>query len=164
MRLPQRQHRDVLKIGELAELLCTTPRTIRLYEEIGVIVPARTEAGTRLYAKKDLKRMEIALALSRSGVDLETISRLSTLRSQCDTGSEASAHVLPELDVLKTSIRGQIARLSKLESDITAACDLIGHCRDCPNRPNRQDCPHCEVDKNVGLSDIARLIWDPDCP
>ncbi|WP_155931087.1 hypothetical protein [Methylomonas sp. 11b] len=40
MRLPPK-HRDVLKIGELA-------------------APDRNEGGTRLYARKDLKRMAIA--------------------------------------------------------------------------------------------------------
>lgn len=164
MRLPPREQRDVLKIGELAELLATTPRTIRLYEELGVIVPARTEAGTRLYARKDVKRMEIALALSRSGVDLETIGRLATLRGQYETGSKASESVLPELAVLEAGLRDQIERLAKLERGIATARALIGHCRDCPNRPNRQDCPHCEVDKQVESSDIARLIWDPNTP
>jgi len=164
MRLPPREQRDVLKIGELAELLATTPRTIRLYEALGVIVPARTEAGTRLYARKDVKRMAVALALSSCGVDLETIGRLATLRSQYPTGSKASENVLPELAALETGLRDQIERLSRLEQDIAAARALISHCRDCPNQPNRQDCPHCEVEKRVDLSDIARLIWDSDTP
>jgi DNA-binding transcriptional MerR regulator len=164
MRLPPRQHRDVLKIGELAELLSTTTRTIRLYEELGVIVPARTEAGTRLYARKDLKRMAVALALSRCGVDLKSIGLLSTLRSQCETGAQAAENVLPQLANLQAGIRTQMEQLAKLERDIDRARDLVGRCANCPNHPNRHDCPHCEVDKNIELSDVARLIWDPDCP
>ncbi|MBM4206797.1 MAG: MerR family transcriptional regulator [Gammaproteobacteria bacterium] len=164
MRLPSRQHRNYLKIGELAEMLSTTPRTIRLYEELGVLVPARTQAGTRLYARKDLKRMEIALNLSRSGIGLETISRLATLREQFSSGSEAVCGVLTELLALQEAIRADIERLGRLERDIEAARDLIGQCRSCPNRPNRRDCPNCPVDRHVDLSAIARLIWDPECP
>jgi DNA-binding transcriptional MerR regulator len=164
MRLPPRNQRDVLKIGELAELLSTTPRTIRLYEELGVLGPARTEAGTRLYAGKDVKRMEVALRLSRSGVSLELIGSLATLRAECPTGTQAAATVLPQLSSLQADIRASIEQLGKLEQEIETARDLIRHCEHCPNRPNRTDCPHCPVDKNVDLSDIARLIWDPDCP
>ncbi|MGZ8239822.1 MAG: MerR family transcriptional regulator [Methylobacter sp.] len=164
MRLPSRQHRDFLKIGELAECLSTTPRTIRLYEELGVIVPARTQAGTRLYARKDMKRMEVALRLSRCGVGLELIRRLATLRGHCESGTQAVASVLPQLSALQDDIRANIEQLSKLEREIEVARALIDQCRDCPNRPNRLDCPHCPVDKNIELSDIARLIWDPDCP
>jgi DNA-binding transcriptional MerR regulator len=164
MRLPSRNQRDFLKIGELAELLSTTPRTIRLYEELGVLGPRRTEAGTRLYARKDLKRMEVALRLSRSGISLELISRLATLRGECPTGTQAAATVLPQLSDLQADIRASIEQLLKLEQDIESARDLIRHCENCPNRPNRTDCPDCAVDKHIELSDIARLIWDPDCP
>jgi len=164
MRLPPRKQRDFLKIGELAELLSTTPRTIRLYEELGVLGPARTEAGTRLYAAKDVKRMDVALRLSRSGVNLELIASLATLRAECPTGTQAAATVLPQLSALQADIRASIEQLGKLEQDIATARDLIRQCEHCPNRPNRTDCPQCPVDKNVDLSDIARLIWDPDCP
>lgn len=164
MRLPPRQQRDFLKIGELAELLSTTPRTIRLYEELGILVPARTEAGTRLYARKDLKRMEVALNLARSGIGLEVISHLATLRDQYPSGAEAVCEVLPELSALQEAVRVNIDRLIRLEHDIEKARSLIGQCRGCPNRPNRRDCPDCPVDKHIELSAIARLIWDPDCP
>lgn len=164
MRLPSRQHRDYLKIGELAELLDTTPRTIRLYEELGIILPERTEGGTRLYARKDLKRMEVALRLSRSGVGLELIGHLATLRNQCESGAQATACVLPQLSALQADIQSEIELLGKLEQEIAAARKLIDQCRTCPNRPNRRECPHCPVDRGIDSSDIARLIWDPDCP
>jgi DNA-binding transcriptional MerR regulator len=164
MRLPPRDQRDFLKIGELAELLATTPRTIRLYEELGVLVPARTEAGTRLYARKDLKRMEVALKLSRSGIGLEFIQGLATLRSQCESGAEAAASVMPQLSALQADIRAHIEQLNQLERDIDCARGLIGQCQGCPNRPNRAACPHCPVDQHIELSAIARLIWDPECP
>ncbi|MGR8940445.1 MAG: MerR family transcriptional regulator [Gammaproteobacteria bacterium] len=164
MRLPPRAQRDFLKIGELAELLSTTPRTIRLYEELGVLVPARTEAGTRLYARKDLKRMEVALKLSRCGVGLEIINGLATLRGQCESGAEAVASVMPQLSALQDDIRANIEQLNQLARDIETARGLIAQCQGCPNRPNRAACPHCPVDQHIELSAIARLIWDPECP
>jgi DNA-binding transcriptional MerR regulator len=164
MRLPSRQNRDFLKIGELAELLSTTPRTIRLYEDLGVLVPARTQAGTRLYARKDLKRMEVALKLARCDISLELISRLATMRDHYESGAHAVSEVLPQLSALQDHIHAHIELLTRLERDIANARELIGQCRDCPNRPNRVDCPDCAVDKHIELSDIARLIWDPDCP
>ncbi len=44
-----------LRIGELAELTGTTPRTIRYYEEIGLLPGAEREQGKhRLYAERDV--------------------------------------------------------------------------------------------------------------
>lgn len=164
MRLPPRHQRDVLKIGELADELGTTPRTIRLYEELGLIVPERTSGGTRLYARKDVKRMAIALRLGRAGIDLESIQKLACSRQQCSSGKEASAAMQPLLEDLRRRVRGLMEDLEQLERDLERADMLIRQCGDCPNRPNRKDCPHCPVDKNVDLTDIARLVWDPSAP
>lgn len=164
MRLPPRHQRDVLKIGELAEELGTTPRTIRLYEELGLIVPDRTTGGTRLYAKKDMKRMAIALRLGRAGITLEVVQQMARRREQCATGSEAVSTMLPLLNELSAKIRASRNEMEALERDLERASLLIRQCADCPNRPNRQDCPCCPVDKNIDLADVARLIWDPSCP
>ena len=161
MRLPKRTERDVLKIGEMAEELDTTPRTIRLYEELGLIVPERTEGGTRLYAKKDLKRMATALQLSRVGIDLETIQKLAITREQYKSGQQACTAMLPFLDELRSRIGSLMSDLEHLVIDLERADMLIRQCHQCPNKPNRTDCPDCPVEKNVDLSGIARLVWDP---
>lgn len=164
MRLPKRSEREVLKIGEMAEELGTTPRTIRLYEELGLIVPERTEGGTRLYARKDLKRMTTALQLSRVGIGLETIQKLAKTRENFQSGQHACTAMKPILEDLKARIGGLMTDLEHLELDLERADMLIRQCNQCPNRPNRKDCPDCPVEKNVDLSGIARLVWDPGSP
>jgi DNA-binding transcriptional MerR regulator len=164
MRLPPKSQRNFLKIGELAELLGTTPRTIRLYEELGLIEPNRTEGRTRLYARKDLKRLAVVLKLGKIGIELETVQRLAQAREKCSTGKEASASVLMLLEHLRNRIRVQMENLEALDRDLDRASMLIHQCSDCPNRPNRAECPHCPVDKNIELTDLARLVWDPNCP
>ncbi|HUZ91898.1 MAG TPA: MerR family transcriptional regulator [Methylocella sp.] len=164
MRLPPRHQRDVLKIGELAEELGTTPRTIRLYEELGLIAPDRTRGGTRLYQKKDVKRLSVALRLARLGMELSEVQRLAQIREQCRSGAEAVSKVLPLLDELRGWIGSTFSELEALERDLERAEMLIRQCGQCSNRPNRRDCLQCPVDRNVDLTDLARLIWDPSCP
>ncbi|MCQ8104005.1 MerR family transcriptional regulator [Methylomonas sp. SURF-2] len=148
----------------MADELGTTPRTIRLYEELGLIAPDRTEGGTRLYARKDLKRMAIALQLGRVGIELESVQKLAQTRQQCTSGSEASAAMQPLLQDLRTRIRGLLEDLEELDRDLERADMLIRQCGNCQNRPNRKDCPDCPVNKNVDLTSIGRLVWDPSCP
>jgi DNA-binding transcriptional MerR regulator len=54
-----------LRIGEVAKLAGTTPRTIRYYEEIGLLpVPgAREPGGLRNYAASDVDRLTELLRL-----------------------------------------------------------------------------------------------------
>ncbi len=47
-----------MRIGELAGRLDLNPKTIRYYEEIGLLpTPQRTPAGYRLYDAADLERL-----------------------------------------------------------------------------------------------------------
>ncbi len=156
--------RFILKIGELAEILNTTPNTIRQYEALGIITPSRTEGGTRLYAKKDFERLKIALKLTKIGIDLDTVQSLATSRQLYSSGKKASTAMLPKIEELRSKISSLMNELTELNQDLDRASVLIRQCLDCENTPNRKHCPECPVDKNIDLTGIARLVWDPECP
>ena len=68
-----------LRIGEVAELLGTTPRTIRYYEEIGLLPAAddREQGKHRLYTHADVDRVrEIMRLRDLLGLSLEEVSAL----------------------------------------------------------------------------------------
>jgi MerR family transcriptional regulator, repressor of the yfmOP operon len=68
-----------LKIGEVAKLAGTTPRTIRYYEEIGLLPAAsgREPGAHRTYAEADVERLADLLRLKDLlGVSLEELKQL----------------------------------------------------------------------------------------
>jgi DNA-binding transcriptional MerR regulator len=68
-----------VRIGELAELTGTTPRTIRYYEEIGLLggEPERTQGKHRCYTQADIDRVrEIIRLRDLLGLSLEQLSQL----------------------------------------------------------------------------------------
>ena len=69
----------VLRIGEVASQVGTTPRTIRYYEEIGLLPAAeKREAGRhRLYGERDVQRLRDALRLKELlGLSLDELKEL----------------------------------------------------------------------------------------
>jgi DNA-binding transcriptional MerR regulator len=69
----------LLRIGELAELTGTTPRTIRYYEEIGLLRASagREQGKHRLYGEGEVERVREILRLrDLLGLSLEQLSRL----------------------------------------------------------------------------------------
>lgn len=85
-----------LQIGEVAERTGVTQRTLRFYEEKGLLKPpTRMEGGFRLYSESDVKRVEqirrlqdllgVALADIKEMVDAEEMLR--ELRAQYDPQS-----------------------------------------------------------------------------
>lgn len=53
--LTQAKKMKPLKIGEAASLLSTSTRTLRFYEEQGILAPVKTAKGVRLYTNDDIQ-------------------------------------------------------------------------------------------------------------
>jgi DNA-binding transcriptional MerR regulator len=69
----------LLRVGEVAERTGTTPRTIRYYEEIGLLTPQgdRPKGGHRLYTAEDVERIrEVVRLRDLLGLSLEQLSAL----------------------------------------------------------------------------------------
>ena len=82
-----------LRIGEVAELTGTTARTIRYYEEIGLLdsAPERAQGKHRVYTQADVDRVrEIIRLRDLLGLSLEQLSELLEAES-------ARAHLRDEL-------------------------------------------------------------------
>jgi MerR family transcriptional regulator, repressor of the yfmOP operon len=70
---------SALRIGDVAKLAGTTPRTIRYYEEIGLLrpAPARPLGRHRVYSEADVERLREAMRLKELlGVTLEELKTL----------------------------------------------------------------------------------------
>lgn len=74
---------ETLTIGKLAERLELNPRTIRFYEQAGVLPePARTPAGYRLYSPEDEERLRFIKSAQRVGLTLGEIKEVLAFRDR----------------------------------------------------------------------------------
>ena len=70
-----------LQIGEVAEAVDLSIRTIRHYDELGVVVPSgRSSGGFRLYTEADVTRLLFVRKLKPLGFTLDEVQELITLR------------------------------------------------------------------------------------
>ena len=65
--------RPVFTLSVAADLLGLHPRTLRIYEEKGLVVPARTGGNRRRYSQNDIQRFQTIRQLTRAGVNLEGV-------------------------------------------------------------------------------------------
>ena len=67
----------MVRIGRAAKALDTTPKTIRLYEQLGLLEPPeRTAAGYRLYDEASVGRARLVLGLRRLGLSIDEVRGL----------------------------------------------------------------------------------------
>jgi len=68
-------------IGTLAKAVGLNPKTIRYYEDIGLIQPTgRTDSGYRLYHPDDAKRLKFIKKAQTMGLSLDEIKEVLTIR------------------------------------------------------------------------------------
>jgi DNA-binding transcriptional MerR regulator len=139
--LPDESSPRTMRIGEVAELTGTTPRTIRYYEEIGLLSGGtERELGKhRCYSDGDVDRIkEIVRLKDLLGLSLEQLSELLEAESaRADIRREyqetddperqrallhqSSGHIANQLAL----VRGRIAELSRLEADLSERAERV---------------------------------------
>ncbi|MCT2587171.1 MerR family transcriptional regulator [Actinophytocola gossypii] len=80
-----------MRIGEVAERTGLSLRTIRYYEEVGLVVPsARSQGGFRLYAEPDIDRLDLVKRMKPLGFHLEEMRDLLDVLDPATPGAEPS--------------------------------------------------------------------------
>src|ERR671910_3751022 len=70
-------------ISVAADLVGMHPQTLRLYESKGLVRPARTPGGTRLYSERDLDRLRLIQRLTTElGLNLAGVEQVLRLEDE----------------------------------------------------------------------------------
>jgi MerR family transcriptional regulator, thiopeptide resistance regulator len=117
MHVSEPEEARPLHIGEMAKATGLTVRTLRHYDEIGLLVPSeRSAAGYRLYRDGDLRRLYRILALRGMGFPLEEIA--ATLAREGEDPRPAVRRHLERIDE-------QLRLARRLRSRLTRILDLL---------------------------------------
>ena len=123
-----------LRIGDVATLTGTTPRTIRYYEEIGLLETGARQAGKhRTYTERDVERLRELLRLKELlNVSLDELKELAdaeaaraALRTEWheieDEGrrAEIAREAMAHLDRQLSLVRRRLEELTRLEAQLT---------------------------------------------
>lgn len=93
-----------MQIGEVASRTELSLRTIRHYEDTGLVVPsARSQGGFRLYTEADVARLMVVRRMKPLGFTLDEMRALLEATDRLDLGDELSAD---EREQLLERVRG----------------------------------------------------------
>lgn len=118
---------DTMHIGELAERAGMSLRTIRHYDEVGLLVPSgRTTGGFRVYTAEDLERLLVIRRMKPLGFTLDEMAELLRV---VDALRHAGADAETREDLaarLDASLDDARARHAKLVERAGMAEEFIG--------------------------------------
>ena len=96
MMVGQPEREPVFRIGVVARMLEIHPQTLRTYERLGLVRPARSAAGNRLYSPEHLERLRRIqrltqdLGVNLAGVEiiLDLLEKMEMLRRETEREME----------------------------------------------------------------------------
>jgi DNA-binding transcriptional MerR regulator len=121
-----------MQIGEVAERTGLSLRTIRYYEEVGLVAPsARSQGGFRLYTEPDVARLQLAKRMKPLGFQLDEMRELIGMLHP-ETGSTARGRKpgKRELERLREYTTTTEQRCAELRVKLQAAEEFATALRD----------------------------------
>jgi len=107
------------QIGEIAKKLRISPRTIRYYEEIGLLKEAKRRYGNyRIYDEEDLMRLKFIRKLKLLGLKLSQIQELEKLYREHPSNKKLIPRLIEMFDEKIKEIDEKIGNLLSLKEDI----------------------------------------------
>ena len=143
------------KIGQLAELTGLTQRTIRYYDELGLLkTSSRTQGGQRIYSDSDLLYIKRIMELKSLSFSLEEIKTIIFLGGDDESGEKRRAVLLEnyrrkkeEAEKRKAAIEKEIGELDWHIMQLERAGNSF---KDCPGPL----CADCAFKENCSFTEI----------
>ncbi|MDO0924408.1 MerR family transcriptional regulator [Streptomyces sp. TG1A-8] len=123
---------EYMRIGEVAARTELSLRTIRHYEDTGLVTPsARSQGGFRLHTEADVARLMVIRRMKPLGFTLDEMRALLTATDRLDSGEELPpeerAHLLEQIRGFEQAVqrriedlRTQLARAEELAATLHA--------------------------------------------
>ncbi len=158
-----RRKDGLITTGDMARLSRSTLRTVRFYEEAGLLHPVqRTEGGHRLFATSELRRLRLISDLRAAGFALEEIRELLATKEGAGSGPSAARAVNERLDEQIKSMAERAELLTRLVAELSATRALLDRCTRCTHAELfPHSCATCEVVSDASdVPDAAKVLWN----
>ena len=142
---------ELVKIGDFAKLAETNLRTLRYYEELGLLTPAsRSQGGFRYYRSTDVNRVHLIRDLQELGLQLERIRELVSARAAGEPREQFMARIQTALVEQDRMLVTRMRALEEQRARVGAAMTKLNECRHCAHTPSASN-NFCEPCATTGL-------------
>lgn len=155
----------LLTTGEMARESQSTLRTVRFYEEAGLLEPAeRTEGGHRLFQESELRKLKLVSKLRAAGFALDDIRDLLSVKEGCGCGAEASRKLNERLGRRISALQQRMSVMKRLLAELESTQEHLSLCAECEHSDFFPDaCGQCRVMAGDDpLPNALAVLWRVD--
>ncbi len=148
---------ELLQIGEFAKLAGTNLRTLRYYEEMGLINPVqRSEGKFRFYSPAQVKRVAAIKRLQGLGLTLKEVQDIM-VPSPSDL-SDAMQDMAMALDKQIELVGSRLESLQREHQELQMARAKLEDCRNCEDTLGSEACVGCTAVNPAVYSVLRSLL------
>lgn len=135
---------QLMRIGKLAKMTGITTRTLRFYEEIGLINPTdHSHRGNRLYSQDCVDKIITINNLKEYGLKLSEIETIFNAKDQAATKKDAVGKIKDILSEQEKALNFKIAFLTKMREEFQSTLRVLEGCPTCRFEPLERYCQEC---------------------
>jgi DNA-binding transcriptional MerR regulator len=125
--MTERTSSRTMHIGELAERTGLSLRTIRHYDEVGLLpATGRTEGGFRVYAENDVERLTLIKQMKPLGFSLEEMAEILDILSALESGSGSVGAGQEKIALFLERAKNQRAKIARNLSQADEFIERMG--------------------------------------
>lgn len=145
--------------GDLARLTENTLRTVRHYEELGLICPLdREEGGHRLFNEIQLERLRFITDMRSLSFPLASIREVLSCRDDAASPCQAAKRAASALDGHIQELKEKIRTLRRVRDTLVRTRATLEECADCDESWETRYCDDCEVRPDESPR-LVELLW-----
>lgn len=149
-----------LSTGDLARTCKTTVRTVRFYEESGLLDSlTRSDGGHRMFRGDAADRLQLIMDLREAGLSLQEVRELFELKATASDAPAAAAKMRAVLEARVSTVHEKIAVLRRLRDELGGMLNVLHECEGCGATDFPRACAGCDVMKADDLPRAMRLLW-----
>jgi len=149
-----------LTTGDMARLCKTTLRTVRFYEEEGLLTSQAREDGChRKFSRAELRKLQMISDLREAGLSLQDIKMLLGLKRSCGSAENAACQMTEVLGRCIQELQERIDTLARLRNELSSTIEAIRTCRECREVTFPTRCAECDVPNQPDASRTTELLW-----
>lgn len=110
---------EYISIGDLAKTIGLTTRTLRYYEEMGIMSsPRRLDGGIRVYTPNEVRKLKFILKLKELGLTIKEMQELDAAYLEAKETDKIIPRLIEILDYHINNLDEKMSKLASLRKEI----------------------------------------------
>ncbi len=153
-------HKALFTTGDMARMTGTTVRTVRHYEELGLLeTTERTQGSRRLFTLGSLQKLKFITDLRELNIPLAEIGAILDVGNNATNPSAAAERLFSIIEQKLDELNSRINELKRIRDNLACMKETFRECKNCHISWDSCHCQQCDTADTDTTSPLLHVLW-----